>query len=88
MMDRWERLAALGARLRAARDAKGWTQAELALRIGVAALSPRTNSNLSSIENGSIMPSAARLRSLCAALDLDYHELARLAGYEPEGGVW
>src|SRR4051794_14741597 len=71
-----EQLAALGARLRAARVAKGSTQVGLARRLGYTA-----NTWVSQFERGQTRPPLARLRQLCDLLGLDFVELAVLAGY-------
>jgi transcriptional regulator with XRE-family HTH domain len=55
----------LGARLKAARNAKGWTQHELAERCGL------TSAFLSYLENGSRSGSLESLLKLAEALSLD-----------------
>ena len=57
-------LAGLGARLRRARERKGLTQTELARSSGI------DNVSLSGFERGKRLPTAARLGTLAAALDV------------------
>ena len=52
----------LANRVRAAREAKGWTQAELAERIGV------SRKTINTIENGIFIPTLCDLPGLTAAL--------------------
>lgn len=63
-------MSTLGTRIREARDAKGWTQEELADELGVA------QAFISQIENGRRRPTPALARRLAAALDLSFEELA------------
>jgi putative transcriptional regulator len=51
-------------RLREARDAKGWTQAELAARVGV------SRKTVNTVENRVFTPSATLAIKLAAALDV------------------
>jgi transcriptional regulator with XRE-family HTH domain len=77
------RLVAVGARLRTAREAHGWSQAELARRVGYTA-----NTSIGLFERGMLVPPRDRLRRLCAVLDLDFDALAALAGSAvPRPGV-
>lgn len=66
----------LGARLRAARRAKGYSLRELAAEIGVSA------SLLSQVENGKSQASVTNLHALVTALDITLDEL--FAGEEPD----
>jgi DNA-binding XRE family transcriptional regulator/mannose-6-phosphate isomerase-like protein (cupin superfamily) len=68
----------LGARLRAARAARGLALRELSRRIGVSA------SMVSQIERGSVMPSVATLYKLVSELGLSLDEL--FAGEQAESG--
>jgi putative transcriptional regulator len=52
----------LANRLREAREAKGWTQAELALRIGV------SRKTVNTVENGVFIPSTVIALKLAGAL--------------------
>ena len=52
----------LGNRLREAREAKGWTQAELAERIGV------SRKTVNTVENGVFVPSTVVALKLAGAL--------------------
>lgn len=65
---------ALGNRLREAREAKGWTQAELAERIGV------SRKTVNTVENGVFVPSTVVALKLAAALGCPVEELFYLAG--------
>ena len=53
----------LANRLRGAREAKGWTQAELAARIGV------SRKTVNTVENGVFTPSTVVALKLARALD-------------------
>ena len=64
----------LGNRLREAREAKGWTQAELAERIGV------SRKTVNTVENGVFVPSTVVALKLAAALGCPVEELFYLAG--------
>jgi putative transcriptional regulator len=59
----------LGTRLREAREAKGWTQAELAERIGV------SRKTVNTVENGVFVPSTVIALKLAAALECRVEEL-------------
>lgn len=66
----------LGARLRAARQAKGWSLREVERRTGI------HNAHLAQIETGVIgRPAMHLLHSLAALYGQDYPELLRLAGH-------
>ena len=56
-------------RLREARDAKGWTQAELAARVGV------SRKTVNTVENRVFTPSATLAIKLAAALGLSVEQL-------------
>lgn len=56
-------------RLREARDAKGWTQAELAARVGV------SRKTINTVENRVFTPSATLAIKLATALELGVEEL-------------
>ena len=60
---------ALMNRLREARDAKGWTQAELAARVGV------SRKTINTVENRVFTPSATLAIKLAAALELSVEQL-------------
>lgn len=55
--------------LREARDAKGWTQAELAARVGV------SRKTVNTVENRVFTPSATLAIKLAEALDLSVEQL-------------
>ncbi len=55
--------------LRDARDSKGWTQAELAARVGV------SRKTINTIENGIFVPSAITALKIAAAFDLRVEDL-------------
>jgi putative transcriptional regulator len=57
-----ERMSELANRLREAREAKGWTQAELAMRIGV------SRKTVNTVENGVFIPSTVIALKLARAL--------------------
>lgn len=59
----------LGNRLREAREAKGWTQAELAERIGV------SRKTVNTVENGVFVPSTVVALKLAAAFGCGVEEL-------------
>ena len=59
----------LGNRLRDARDAKGWTQAELAAAIGV------SRKTINTVENGVFIPSTVVALKLADALGMRVEEL-------------
>ena len=56
-------------RLRVARDGKGWTQAELAARVGV------SRKTINTVENRVFTPSATLASKLAAALELSVEQL-------------
>ena len=56
-------------RLREARDAKGWTQAELAAQVGV------SRKTINTVENRVFTPSAMLAIKLAAALELSVEQL-------------
>jgi putative transcriptional regulator len=60
---------ALMNRLREARDAKGWTQAELAARVGV------SRKTVNTVENRVFTPSATLAIKLAKALELSVEQL-------------
>jgi putative transcriptional regulator len=60
---------ALGNRLREAREGRGWTQAELAERIGV------SRKTVNTIENRVFVPSTLIALKLARALDMPVEEL-------------
>ena len=60
---------ALMNRLREARDTKGWTQAELAARVGV------SRKTINTLENRVFTPSATLAIKLAAALELSVEQL-------------
>ena len=64
----------LGNRLREAREAKGWTQAELAERIGV------SRKTVNTVENAVFVPSTVVALKLAEALGCAVEELFFLAG--------
>lgn len=69
----------LGIKIRRARDAKGWTRRELAIKADI------VYTTLSNIEvpkrKKNVKTSEANLRKLADVLDLDFDELRILAGY-------
>ncbi len=64
----------LGNRLREAREAAGWTQAELAERIGV------SRKTVNTVENGVFVPSTVVALKLAGALGCSVEALFFLAG--------
>ena len=66
-------LAELGNRLREARGAKGWTQAQLAERIGV------SRKTINTVENGVFVPSTILAVKLASALEARVETLFFLA---------
>ena len=68
-MDKTQYLKRLGNRIRIARKRKGWTQARLAAELG---LKP---SGLSKIENGLVNPNIIQLRTIKAALRMEWEEV-------------
>ena len=56
-------------RLREARDSKGWTQAELAARVGV------SRKTINTVENRVFTPSAILAIKLAAALEVSVEQL-------------
>jgi putative transcriptional regulator len=67
-------MAGLGNKLREARDAKGWTQAELAAAIGV------SRKTINTVENGVFIPSTLVALKLAEALGLPVEDLFFLDG--------
>lgn len=61
-------------RLRQAREARGWTQAQLADAIGV------SRKTVNTVENGVFVPSTVIALKLAAALDIPVESLFFLAG--------
>ena len=59
-------------RLREERDSKGWTQAELAARVGV------SRKTINTIENGVFVPSTVLALKLARALELPVESLFSL----------
>ena len=55
--------------LKSERDARGWTQAELATCVGV------SRKTINTIENGIFVPSALTALKIAAALDLSVEQL-------------
>ena len=68
-MDKTQYLKRLGNRIRIARKRKGWTQARVAAELG---LKP---SGLSKIENGLVNPNIIQLRTIKAALRMEWEEV-------------
>ena len=68
-IDKTEYLKKLGNRIKFARKRKGWTQTRLASEMG---LKP---SGLSKIEKGQVNPKIIQLRTIKAALDMEWKEL-------------
>jgi putative transcriptional regulator len=66
-------LAELGNRLRAAREARGWTQAQLAERIGV------SRKTINTVENRVFVPSTVLALKLALALEASVEALFFLA---------
>ena len=66
-------LAELGNRLREARGAKGWTQAQLGERIGV------SRKTINTVENGVFVPSTVLAVKLASALEARVETLFFLA---------
>lgn len=64
----------LGNDLRAARDAQGWTQAELAERVGV------SRKTINTVENGVFIPSTLLALKLARVLGRPVEALFRLEG--------
>jgi putative transcriptional regulator len=62
-------MAGLGNKLREARDAKGWTQAELAAAIGV------SRKTINTVENGVVIPSTLVALKLADALGVRVEDL-------------
>jgi putative transcriptional regulator len=67
-------LAELSNRVREAREAKGWTQAHLAERIGV------SRKTVNTVENGVFVPSTVVALKLAAALSEPVEQLFSLIG--------
>jgi putative transcriptional regulator len=61
-------------RLREARDAKGWTQAEVAARVGV------SRKTINTVENRVFTPSATLAIKLAAALEVTVEHLFWIEG--------
>jgi putative transcriptional regulator len=68
-------LAELGNRLREAREAKGWTQAQLAERIGV------SRKTINTVENRVFVPSTVVALKLALALEAGVETLFFLEDY-------
>jgi putative transcriptional regulator len=68
-------LAELGNRLREAREAKGWTQAQLAERIGV------SRKTINTVENRVFVPSTVVALKLALALEASVETLFFLEDY-------
>lgn len=64
---------ALSNRLREARAARGWTQAELAEQVGV------SRKTINTVENGVFVPSTVLALKLARALDATVEDLFQLA---------
>lgn len=62
-------MAGLGNKIREAREAKGWTQAELAAEIGV------SRKTINTVENGVFIPSTLVALKLAQALRVRVEEL-------------
>jgi putative transcriptional regulator len=62
-------MAGLGNKIREAREAKGWTQAELAAEIGV------SRKTINTVENGVFIPSTLVALKLAKALRLRVEDL-------------
>lgn len=62
-------MAGLGNKIREAREAKGWTQAELAAEIGV------SRKTINTVENGVFIPSTLVALKLAKALRLPVEDL-------------
>ena len=69
-------MAELGNSLREARTARGWTQAELAERVGV------SRKTINTVENEVFVPSTTLALKLAAALDCRVEDLFQLRGQE------
>lgn len=65
-------MAELANRLREAREARGWTQADLAARIGV------SRKTVNTVENGIFVPSTIIALKLAAAFDQPVESLFSL----------
>src|SRR5690554_5631260 len=64
--------AELGARVRAAREALGWTQLDLAVYVGERTTGePVTQSAISQIETGYVMPAVDTLAAIAEGLGVD-----------------
>jgi putative transcriptional regulator len=61
-------------RLREARTARGWTQADLAERVGV------TRKTINTVENGVFVPSTVLALKLARALGMTVEQLFQLPG--------
>lgn len=72
----------LETRVREARQARGWTQDDLARRSGV------SRSGIGAIETGRLVPSAAAALALAGALDCRVEDLFRLANPAPGEPEW
>jgi putative transcriptional regulator len=64
----------LGNHLREARAARGWTQADLAQRVGV------TRKTINTVENGVFIPSTVLALKLASALESTVESLFELYG--------
>lgn len=67
-------MADLANRIREAREAKGWTQAELAAQIGV------SRKTVNTVENGVFVPSTIVALKLARALGRSVEDLFELPG--------
>ena len=72
-------LAKLGANLRRAREAKGWSQEGLAHRCGV------HRTYVGAVERGEYNVTILTLRKIIVVLDITFHTALRGVGSEPRG---
>lgn len=78
----YDDLLPLGNAVRDAREAKGWTQEELAHRVGV------SRATMSLLESAQIKwPKVAMLQAIATALDVPVGGLLALAGVEPSQAI-
>lgn len=68
-MDKSEKLARLGAKVKTIRTQKGLTQTELANRIG------KDHPAINKLENGKVNPSYIFLLEVCQGLEIDLKQL-------------
>ena len=61
--------------LRGEREARGWTQADLAARVGV------SRKTINTIENGVFVPSTITALKIAQAFEARVEELFRISGY-------